>query len=278
MKTIAFPVLLLTFILLMSPGYSQEPGDSDYPEFTGIWDTGMGRLALWQARDAVWGYYEGNGEIGGHIKEDGVYHFYYEVASGDMGMGWLELTDDGLGFEGFYASTLETDTNGTWEGTFVAPNSFEIGDRNALNYQPIEPVTETETPDTQPVAGDPGEEPDDGSDEEPFDDAGEIVVDPDLLAIWTGTWDTQRGYLVLTVGSTGIFGSFGENGVFQGTVSENTLSATWSFTDEDGNISEGEALFTISEDGTSFRGTYNDSTEPNLWLPWMGSKASSSTS
>jgi len=262
---------LILVILLGFPSakaIAQSQAGAEYPQFEGIWETDWGRVALWQANDAVWGVYGSQGEIGGHIGNDGVWRFTYETGPDEMGTGWFTLDDDGLGFQGFYYSSIEPDQHGPWEGTLLGPNEYEVSDRAALDYEPGETppapvVLEPQPGPTAPVPT-PGET---AIEEEP-------AFTGEANSAWSGTWDTGRGYLVLIATDSTVYGSFNENGVFQGTVEDNAINATWSITNPDNTVTTGEALFYLSEDGASFRGTYSKSSDPNLWLPWLGSKVS----
>ena len=257
-------LILVPVLLAFGPAVGAQDAGQDYPRFEGIWETDLGRMALWQANDAVWGIYSGYGEIGGHIEEDGVFRFWYEDDPDDEGTGWFALNDDGQGFYGFYYSSIEPSVHGRWEGTLLGPNNYEISDRDALNYEPGEEYV-------PPTDGGPEVPPSSAPPEVsvPATDESETEVS---TTAWTGTWDTGRGYLVLAVSESTIYGSFGEEGIIEGELAGDTLSATWSVTLDDGTIDQGEALFTIAEDGASFRGTYNRSDDPNLWLPWIGTK------
>jgi hypothetical protein len=258
-------VILLVILFCPINAYAQDL-TATWPQFGGIWETTEGKMALWQAEDKVWGIYTGSSEIGGYIREDGKLHFWYERGSDDMGMGWLEISEDGRAFEGFYTSSLDPGEHDSWGGTWIGPNNFAIGDVAALAYEPDDIVTgadeDSETPgdqDNTVLASD-------------LEDALDSGITIDTDSAWGGTWDTERGFLVLAVSEGWVFGSFGEDGVIEGTAENSTLSATWSVTRDDGTLLEGEALFTLSEDSINFRGTYNSLDDPNLWLPWMGSK------
>ncbi len=263
----ASKLLVILLVLLFCPtnAYAQDI-TATWPQFGGIWETTEGKMALWQAEDKVWGIYTGSSEIGGYIREDGKLHFWYERGSDDMGMGWLEISEDGRAFEGFYTSSLDPGEHDSWGGTWIGPNNFAIGDVAALDYVPGDTLTadadDTDTPDDQAdtvLASD-------------LEDAVDSGMTIDTDSAWGGTWDTERGFLVLAVSEGWVFGSFGEDGVIEGTAENATLSASWSVTRDDGTLLEGEALFTLSEDSINFRGTYNSTDDPNLWLPWMGSK------
>jgi len=268
--------------LLSMMAYAQD-SEEGYPQFGGIWDTDRGIVALWQAGDAVWGIYEGHGELGGHIDEDGMFRFWYEEDPADMGTGWFELMDTET-LEGAYNSAIEMSEHGNWTGTFLGPNNYEVGDEEALNYDPendsgsivdsnnVEDDSGEGEESESETGGEDAEENPDPETESGDQDNESNISDTESAVLWTGTWNTGRGYLVLMVDDSEIYGSFGENGVFEGTIDGSEISAIWSVTNEDGSVTEGEALFYISEDGTSFRGTYNSSENPDLWLPWMGTK------
>ncbi len=283
-------------------------GTDDFPRFGGIWETDRGPMALWQAEDAVWGLYGDSHEIGGHIREDGAFSFSWDEGVDGHGRGWFRLSEDGDSIRGMWLNDLEISDHGTWDGEYVAPNTFPIGDAEALEYEPEEEITPPEeipepepTPEespavegppefipleveespsdepAEPIEEAPDEEPEEEPDAEPEEEPDEEPVVPPTssgdVSVWIGTWNTGRDYRVLGVDDDGnIIGSFGESGVLQGTVEGSTLSATWHQTAEDGSVSDGEAVFWLAEDGESFRGTYSMSTEPDVWLVWNGDK------
>ncbi|MCX6647697.1 MAG: hypothetical protein NTY09_15245 [bacterium] len=206
----------------------------DFPVYDGIWDTDLGTLAMWQANDAVWGVYGDKAVMGGHIDADGILRLFYEDNPDDMGSGWLKIVGDGSAIEGSYTSSVEMRIQGTWNGTYLGPNDFEVGDREALNYQPGdlppgESVDETETATSEETTSEEVV-----TTETPQEFAGDVV------SAWTGTWDSTRGELVFSVEETNVTGTFGDGCEFTGTISETTLN--------------------------------NTSTEPDLWLAWQGTK------
>jgi len=179
-----------------------------------------------------------------------------------MGFGWLQLNSDAASFTGEYTSSTQTAVHGSWDGTFLGLNGFDVGDIAALEYEPGQ-----EAPGTT-VRPQQGQVPP----EIATQPSGETtVLTP---SAWNGTWDTARGALVLAVDGVSIEGSFGESGVLQGTIENASVRATWRVLKTDGSETSGECLFTLSEDGKSFRGTYDDSAAPDLWLPWQGTKVS----
>jgi hypothetical protein len=264
-----FTLLAVIFLIGLLPLQStaQESYTGDFPIFDGIWDTEMGIVAMWQANDAVYAVYKSNANLGGHIDENGVLQFGYEDSPDDLGSGWFKIVGDGHELEGYYNSSLEPAVHGTWNGTWLGPNEFDVNDRDALNYQAgdtgstYSPEQAVETPAAPEVEVEvPVEEP------QGFTGDAEIA--------WTGGWDTTRGELEINIEDGVVTGTFGDNCTLEGTITGSTLTGTWSITDEDGNVTTGDLLFSLSEDGMSFRGTYNSTTEPDLWLAWHGSKLS----
>jgi hypothetical protein len=271
-----FLIVGLAILLGILPAMSlaqENIVSGDFPVYDGIWDTDMGPLALWQANDAVWGVYGSKAVMGGHIDSDGILRFYYEDNPDDMGSGWLKVTGDGSTLEGLYTSSVEMRIQGTWNGTMLGPNDFAVGDREALNYQPgdLPPVESAdaavaETSDETTTAEETTTDETIAAEEIPAEFAGDVV------SAWTGTWDTTRGELVLTVADIDATGTFGDGCEFTGTISGTTLNGTWTMIDSTGTVTSGEVLFSLSEDGLSFRGTYSTSTAPDLWLAWQGTK------
>ncbi len=265
MRRIVSLTLALILWILATPLHAQDQPAPEWPKFDGIWATSRGQLALWQADDAVYGVYEKNGTLGGHIDADGILRFSYEEGSDDMGSGWLQLNVDGASFTGEYTSSTQTAVHGSWDGTFLGLNSFDVGDIAALEYVPgqeipVAPGTEVRPPQ--------GEVPP----EITTQPSGETTVP--TPSAWNGTWDTARGTLVLAVDGVSIEGSFAQSGVLEGTIEDATVRATWRILETGGSETSGECLFTISDDAKSFRGTYDDSAAPDLWLPWQGTKVS----
>lgn len=259
-------VLLAGIFMAVQTG-AQDDVNGDFPLYDGIWDTDLGILALWQANDAVFGIYGSYAEIGGHINEDGILHFTYDNDPNDMGSGWFEISSDGTAFDGMYTSTMDTSIGGTWDGTRLGPNEFDVNDREALNYQPGDtPPDYSEGGEGEEEASDDSEAEDEDLPEESEEFSG------DVASAWSGSWDTNRGQLVLTVEEGSVSGSFGDGCNFEGTITGTTINGVWSMTDDEGNETSGEVLFNLSEDGMSFRGTYNSTEEPDLWLAWHGTK------
>lgn len=269
MRNIAIIGAIILLALFPLRAAAQDNYAGDYPVYDGIWDTNLGTLALWQANDAVYGIYGNHALLGGHIDDDGVLHFSYEDDPDDMGTGWFKIIGDGTEFEGSYNSSVVMSIHDTWNGTYLGPNEFEIGDRDALDYQAGDAPPD--------YSGDgTGEETSEDSDttdteeEETGDEAGEFTGD--VASAWAGTWDTNRGELEFSVEDENVTGTFGDEGEVEGTISGTSVSGTWANTDDEGNATSGEVLFTLSEDGMSFRGTYNTTDEPDLWLAWHGTK------
>ena len=266
--------LLIALLLVGFPAFAQE---AEIPDFQGIWDTDMGTMALWQQNEYVWGLYGDEEEIGGYITENGVLNFKWDSSPDGMGTGWFRMNDDGTGFEGRFLNDIELSEQGDWDGELLGENSFNIGDPEALNYQPGDELFQPdEEPDTDLPDGidETADVTDAETPEEPEDAEvpDETVDSTDGLSSWGGTWETARGYIVMAVSEDSIVGSFGEYGKLEATVQGTALSGTWSITDEEGNSLEGEMVYWLSEDGLSFRGTYNSSDEPDLWLVWSGTK------
>ncbi len=255
-------LIILSILIISVPAFAQA---DDYVRYDGIWETGRGPLALWQAGDAVYGVFGSNGTLGGHVNADGILNFSYEDGPDEVGTGRFVMNDDLVSFIGLYSSRIDQSESGSWNGNYLGPNGYEVDDRAALNYNAGEIPSEEEV--AEPVAP---EEIEPGEEIEPT----EFFIDQENS--WNGTWDTGRGYLVLTASETTVIGSFGETGIFQGGIDGDTLLATWSMTGENGSELDGEAVFTLASDGLSFRGTYSQLDIPNLWLPWMGTKVTRS--
>ena len=262
----------LSLLAVAPAAFSQA--EVEYPVFDGVWETGWGRMALWQAADAVWGVFGSRGEIGGHVTQDGRFQFFWENGPDAFGTGWLDLGENGDRFEGRWFNDADISEHGSLEGDFLWANTFEIGDREVLTYEP----GESPPPAITAPAAATGEAE---SPEVPLEEAAEPPMEPefhgDSTGAWSGTWDTGRGYLVLAAADGEAIGSFGENGVLDGTVEGATLTATWTTTGDDGVSLSGEAIFWLDEDGATFRGTYNSSDEPDVWRVWSGVKVSESS-
>jgi len=255
----ALLLLLITSFIAPLPSYGQT-SDPAIPVFDGIWETDVGRLALWQADNTVWGVYGAVGEIGGTINEDGVFNFNYEQGASEWGRGRMRLNDDARSFTGTYQSTAKESVHGDWNGTWFAANTFDVGDRSALEYIPnnIPPELGENTTPEEPVTPEETEQP------EP------VAV---ASSAWTGAWDTNLGYIETTAVGSAVTGTFGYDGTLTGTARDNALNATWSMSEYDGTELSGEAFFEISADGLSFRGNYLI-TGDGVWLAWHGTKTS----
>lgn len=281
------PSLILVLVMTIAAPIvgAQVEDEATYPDFEGIWeveglfDISSCVMAIWQANEKVWGYFGSEGEIGGYINEDGRLVFMWEFYPDGKGTGWVRTAEEGEVVEGIWSSDIELSEHGSWDGVRIGPNNYEVGDKEALNYDPsieqVVEVDETDAEDANAVGDTAGEEiVIDETDGDEQTDEGDRESDeetqPGTLELWPGTWDTDRGFLVLAIVEGEIVGTFGENGVLQGTVEGNTLSGEWSDIDAEGNASEGDAVFWLAEDGLSFRGTYNNANEPDLWLVWSG--------
>jgi len=255
----ALLLLLITSSIVTVPSYGQT-SDPAIPVFDGIWETEVGRMALWQADDTVWGVYGTIGEIGGTINEDGVLNFNYTLGASEWGRGRMRMNDDARSFSGSYQSTAKESEHGDWNGTWFAANTFDVGDRNALEYIPtnIPPELGENTTPEEPAIPEETEQP------EP------VAV---ASSAWTGAWDTNLGYIETTASGSAVTGTFGYDGVLTGTARDNALNATWSMSEYDGTELTGEAFFEIGADGLSFRGNYLI-TGDGVWLAWHGTKTS----
>lgn len=268
------PIALVILIgLLPVHSHAQTAIDGDYPIYDGLWETDLGVLAMWQENDAVWGIYLSSSVLGGRIDDDGILHFRYEENPDDRGSGWFKVSEDGSAFEGYYTSEIEPSIHDNWIGTWLGPNFYEVDDREALNYQPGEippDPDEDEDIDDDNVDLLSGDSDDSDTDDDTPEPPSEFTGDPE--SAWNGAWETNLGEMELIIDAGNVTGTWGEGGSFEGTISGSTLNGTWLIVDEDGNETGGEVLFSLSEDGVGFRGTYNTSDEPNLWLAWHGTK------
>ncbi|HEX9746319.1 MAG TPA: hypothetical protein VGB30_12910 [bacterium] len=272
-----YSALVLTALLIIFSAGIAHSQDQAYPDFGGIWDTSRGTLAIWQAEDSVFGIYGPYGEIGGHVQEDGTLEFLWSEEPDDYGNGWIKLGDDGNSFDGMWFSVIEMDQHDTWRGEKLDENHYELADRAALDHVP------GTTPET-PGATDETGTPDDGMAELPADNSDqsvdeEPVIEPaipegDIDALWSGVWDTARGDLAILIVDGVATGTFRELGSIEGTIDGPIINATWSETTDTGVEVSGSVIFWLSEDGTTFRGSYNVETNPDLWLAWSGEKTS----
>jgi hypothetical protein len=274
MKHVIAFMAISVLLIVAAPSPAQET--NPIPQFQGIWETDWGKMALWQASDLVWGVYGAKGEIGGHVKLDGKFEFTWDDSPDGRGSGWMELSEDASRFDGQWLTDLEIGKNGAIHGELLGPNDFEIADRAALEWEPGEaqvsqPPAETSGETETAQSEETGEESGTSSEE-----SGETARAPigDITAAWTGRWDTGRGELILTIdaANSNVTGTFGENGDLEGTLENTAFSGTWTTTSDDGTVTQGEVLFWLSEDGLSFRGTYNVSDQPDVWLVWSGTK------
>jgi hypothetical protein len=268
---ITFSAIAILLAVAM-PGWSQSEGTKPVPQFQGIWETDWGKMALWQAEDLVWGVYGTKGEIGGRVNSDGKLEFTWDDSPDGRGSGWMALGEDLSRFDGQWLTDIEIGKNGAIHGELLGPNNFDIADRAALEWEPGEAQVSppaAETPEeTEPV---PPEEPSAPPSEE-SGQTGESAAISDYAAAWTGHWDTSRGELALTVDGVDVTGTFGVNGEVAGTIETTTFKGTWTVTADDGTVTQGEVLFWLSEDGLTFRGTYDVSDQPDVWLVWSGTE------
>lgn len=95
------------------------------------------------------------------------------------------------------------------------------------------------------------------------------ALNPQVTSVWSGSWETNFGDLVMTQSVSSISGSYSHDaGSLTGVVSGNTLSGRWVESDDEGTFS-----FTMDSAGKSFSGSWQEtSPDPNQGGNWDGSK------
>ncbi|MFH1675903.1 MAG: hypothetical protein ABIC40_02675 [bacterium] len=271
-------VILPIFIILLIPFVSFGQDEQKVPVYEGIWQTDRGVVALWQAENAVWGVFGSVGEIGGYIKNDGRLEFMWEVYPDGIGTGWFRLGDEDRKIEGYWYDDVQLNEHGVWNGTSIGPNNYELGDREALKYNPENPPEETGNPPEIETNIEPGPEiptitpaPETPAEIAPAETV-KPAVNEDAITLWSGTWETDRGFLIVSFEEDNAVGTFDENGVIDAKAAGLVLDGKWTITAEDGTVTEGEFAFWLTDNRMNFKGTYNYSTESNLWLVWSGKK------
>lgn len=75
---------------------------------------------------------------------------------------------------------------------------------------------------------------------------------------WTGTWlTTSEGTMTLVQNGDAVSGTYSKPvGQFEGIVSGNTVTGTWTQASSSGKCPNGPQIMTMSADGLSFTGTY----------------------
>lgn len=92
---------------------------------------------------------------------------------------------------------------------------------------------------------------------------------------WTGTWDTNFGVMKLQQTGTTVTGTYfravgaGYNGTIKGTVTGRTLNGFWN-ENASGFPDDRRIEFVMSENGTSFEGTWSSGGTQFPWGSWHG--------
>jgi hypothetical protein len=155
-------------------------------------------------------------------------------------------------------TTTTTNTNPTTPPatttTTTNTNPTTTTTTTTTNTNPAAPTTTTTTPNTTTNANPPTTTTTDAN----TNPTTGAVATPS----WGGTWNSDFGTLTLTQNGNQVNGAFQDQtaapGTITGTAAENTLNANWSLAPNTPGLAAITLVLTVSPDGSSFTGTFDD--------------------